>query len=701
MTSSLQSQKRTADHTPIQYIKGVGPRIAFLLQKKDVHTVYDALYYLPRGYEDRKHFRPIKDLTPGQKETSFGVIRKISLVPMHSGRGKIFEILLSDTSGIIRAKWFQYNLKYMLSRFKIGMKVVFTGEIKTFKYQKEITHPDIEIIDSPHTDSLHFGRIVPIYEMTEGLYQKTIRRILKNVLDLSLKNILDPLPSHIRIRQKLLDLKTSLEKVHFPDSIHDPIAARRRLIFDEFFFLELGLALKRAHVTKEKTTPFPPSQKLKPLLLCSLPFELTASQKTSILDIEQDLAKNHPMNRLLQGDVGSGKTLVALISSLSVLENGYQVALMVPTEILAEQHFQTLSTLLPPLGIEVGLLKSDLKKTERVQILEKIKKADISFVIGTHALIQEDVEFQKLALIIIDEQHRFGVEQRLLLKKKGLHPHLLVMTATPIPRTLALTAYGDLDLSFIRQLPPGRKSVKTKVVYEKDRLRLYEFIKKELMKNNQAYVVYPLIEESEKIDLKNATEMTEHLKNIFKEFKVELLHGRMSGEEKKQIMNNFKHKKIHMLVSTTVIEVGIDVPNSTLMVVEHAERFGLSQLHQLRGRIGRGKDYAFCFLLAHRMLTLESRQRLKAMEEHTCGFKLSEIDLKLRGPGEFLGTRQSGLTGFRIANLVSDAPILMEAKKEAFLLVEKDPFLSSPEHLPLKEALKTHWQEKMNFITAG
>lgn len=692
--------------TPIQYIKGVGPRLGFLLQKKNIYTAFDALYYAPRAYENRKDFKPIEKLLPNQKETACGIIKKISLIPLQSGRGKIFELVIQDNSGVIRTKWFRYNLKYMLSRFKIGMQVVFTGEIKIFKYQKEMTHPDIEVIENPVSDSLHFGRIVPIYEITEGLYQKTLRRIVKNVLDISLTSIVDPLPQDICHRQKLLDLKTSLEQIHFPDSMNHYPAAKQRLIFDEFFFLELGLALKRANVSKEKTTPYLPSQKLKPLFFQTLPFQLTEGQKNAIIDIEKDLEKHHPMNRLLQGDVGSGKTLVALISSLSVLEKEHQVALMVPTEILAEQHFHTISSFLQTLGIKTALLKSDLKKSERIDALKNIKEGKNLFVIGTHALIQDDVEFQKLGFIIIDEQHRFGVEQRLLLKKKasrdgGYFPHLLVMTATPIPRTLALTAYGDLDMSLITELPPGRKPIKTKVVHEKDRLKLYEFMKKQLLKGNQAYVVYPLIEESEKMDLKDATQMTDHLKKIFQEFHVELLHGKMSGEEKKEIMAKFKNKTIHVLVSTTVIEVGIDVPNSNMMVIEHAERFGLSQLHQLRGRIGRGEDYAFCFLLAHRTFTEESKQRLKAMEEHASGFKLAEIDLTLRGPGEFLGTRQSGISNFQIANLMTDIPILLEARKEAFDLIEKDPFLSLPEHLPLKEALKLRWQDKINLIDAG
>ena len=694
--------------TSLQYIKGVGPRLAELFRKKDIYSIEDALYFLPRTYEDRQHFKPLKDLIVGQRETSFGVIQRLAFVPMRSGRGKIFELVISDDSGWIVAKWFHYNAQYMMTKFKIGMHVVFTGEIKLFKYQKEITHPDIEIIEDMKKDSLHFGRIVPVYSETEGLFQKTIRRIVKNVLDQSLSLIEDPLPEDIRKRHALWDLKTSLREIHFPthaDSLPALFSgnhpARRRLVFDEFFFLELGLLLKRSHVTKEKTQSFPTSQSLKPKLLTSLPFQLTQSQITALAQIEQDLSHPHPMNRLLQGDVGSGKTLVALLSALSVIEQGHQVALMVPTEILAEQHTKTLQELLSPLAINLGLLKSDMKKSEKEKLIFDIQSGSITLVIGTHALIQSDIAFKNLGLVIIDEQHRFGVEQRLLLKKKGHNPHMLVMTATPIPRTLALTVYGDLDVSVMTELPAGRKPVKTKVLREPQRLKLYEFMKKEFLKGRQAYVVYPLIEESEKVDLKDATQMAQHLKKIFKEFRVELLHGRMDGSEKNKIMLEFKKGHIHALVSTTVIEVGIDVPNSTIMVVEHAERFGLSQLHQLRGRIGRGSENSFCFLMAHYMSSEEAQERLKAMEEFQSGFKIAEIDLKIRGPGEFLGTRQSGLPGFRVANLITDQTWLMEARKEAEFIIEQDPYLSLPQYLPLKEALKSRWQNKINLMGAG
>ena len=421
----------------------------------------------------------------------------------------------------------------------------------------------------------------------------------------------------------------------------------------------------------------------------------------AILDIESDLQKSTPMYRLLQGDVGSGKTLVSVLGALSVLEAGAQVALMVPTEILAEQHFQNIKTLFKPLGIQTALLKSDLKKSDKTKLVQDIKSGFFQMLVGTHALIEKEIEFQNLGLCIIDEQHRFGVEQRLLLKQKGQNPHLLLMTATPIPRTLALTAYGDLDLSIMLDMPKGRKPVKTKLVQESQRLKLYDFIKKQLELGHQAYVIYPLIEESEKVDLKDATQMAEHLKQVFSNHTVSLLHGKMPGETKQDIMKQFKEGKIHILVSTTVIEVGVDVPNSTLMVVEHAERFGLSQLHQLRGRVGRSDLQSYCFLLMSYPASEEAKIRLKAMETHTSGFKLSEVDLELRGPGEFLGTRQSGLPGFRIANLAKDQLVLLSARKEAFAIIETDPELCAPQNQSLKKGLHNHWQKKMSFLQAG
>ena len=694
--------------TPIQYVKGVGPHLAALLRKKDIVTFEDALYFLPRTYENRLNLKPLRDLKPGFRQTAFGTLRSMREVPTHSKRIRILEIIVQDKTGFIFLKWFRYNLKYMQQRFKPGVSLVFSGDVKRFRNQLEIAHPDIEIIEEPTESSLHFGRIVPVYSQTEGLYQKTLRKIMHHVVEKSKTVLEDPLPLPLQEKYDLWPLSKCFETLHNPPTEKDfelllagTHPARNRLVFDEFFFLELGLAQKKIKTQKEKTQAFGISKILKPKILKTLPFELTQSQLQAILDIESDLQKPTPMYRLLQGDVGSGKTLVSVLGALSVLEAGAQVALMVPTEILAEQHFQNIKTLFKPLGIQTALLKSDLKKSDKTKLVQDIKSGFFQMLVGTHALIEKEIEFQNLGLCIIDEQHRFGVEQRLLLKQKGQNPHLLLMTATPIPRTLALTAYGDLDLSIMLDMPKGRKPVKTKLVQESQRLKLYDFIKKQSELGHQAYVIYPLIEESEKVDLKDATQMAEHLKQVFSNHTVSLLHGKMPGETKQDIMKQFKEGKIHILVSTTVIEVGVDVPNSTLMVVEHAERFGLSQLHQLRGRVGRSDLQSYCFLLMSYPASEEAKIRLKAMETHTSGFKLSEVDLELRGPGEFLGTRQSGLPGFRIANLAKDQLVLLSARKEAFAIIETDPELCAPQNQSLKKGLHNHWQKKMSFLQAG
>ncbi|MBI4040575.1 MAG: ATP-dependent DNA helicase RecG [Deltaproteobacteria bacterium] len=687
-------------NTSIQYLKGVGPRLGEYLKQKNIYTAQDALYFFPRTYEDRAHFTPIRHLKIGERQTSFGTIRSLGEVATRIQRMKFMELVVQDTTGILWLKWFRYNLSYMKKKFKVGSHLVFSGEVKHYRNQLQIVHPDVEIVENPEGDTINFGRIVPVYSLTQGLYQKTLRRIVHQVTSQTESLIVDPLPSEIKKKHALLELGPSLCEIHYPSSLQ-PIEARRRLVFDEFFYVELALALKRSKIKKETSNGYPTSTLLKQKLLASLPFSLTAGQQTVLKEIEGDLSKPHPMLRLLQGDVGSGKTLVATLSALSVLEQNHQVALMVPTEILAEQHFETLCTYLAPLHISCTLLKSDLKKGEKTQSLSDIASANAQFIIGTHALIEEEVVFKNLGLVIIDEQHRFGVEQRLKLKQKGGNPHLLFMTATPIPRTLAMTVYGDLDVSLMTDLPTGRKPIQTKVVFESQRLKLYAFLRDKLKAGQQAYVIYPLIEESEKVDLKDATRMAEHLKNIFSGFTIALLHGKLSSDEKKEIMSQFKSRKINMLVSTTVIEVGVDVPNSTLMVIEHAERFGLSQLHQLRGRIGRGSLASFCFLLPSFPTSEEAKIRLKAMEQHQCGFRIAEIDLKLRGPGEFLGTKQSGLAEFQLANLILDQSILKIARQEAFDLIRKDPRLVAAEHQGLKQTLIQRWKTKVDFMGAG
>jgi ATP-dependent DNA helicase RecG len=691
-------------------VKGVGPKLAKLLEKKEIRTVEDGLYFLPRAYEDRRQLKKISELRAGKKETGFGEIMLSGMAFFQNRKKKVFEVLVGDGSGMITLKWFHGNERYLLERFKKGRQLIFSGEVRWFNYQKEIHHPDVEIVEGDiEEDYLNFKRIVPIYSETEGLYQRTLRRLMKNIVDGYSDELSSPLPSEIVERQDLIGFSEAFRRVHFPpegESIEKLNLQRsdghRRIIFDEFFFLELGLALKKKGIALETGLSFKTDGVLSQRLLQRLSFQLTAAQVRTLSEIVEDMEKPHPMNRLIQGDVGSGKTIVALLASLRVVECGYQAAIMAPTEVLAEQHYLTIHRWVEPLGIRVALLTSNIKGSEREEIYGRIRDGEVQIVIGTHAVIQEQVEFHRLGLAIIDEQHKFGVVQRGLLKKKGENPDVLVMTATPIPRTLAMTLYGDLDISLIDEMPPGRMPIETKVFPESARSRVYRIIEEEVRKGRQVFIVYPLVEESEKLDLKDATQMAEHLqKEVFPEFRIGLLHGRMKSEEKEAIMMEFKERKIEILVATTVIEVGIDIPNASAMVVEHAERFGLSQLHQLRGRIGRGQYRSKCILLAQYRSSEEARIRLRAMEQTNDGFKIAEQDLELRGPGDFFGIRQSGLPDFRVAHILRDTPILIEARKEAFRLVQEDPELERPAHYALKEGLKKRWKGRLEMAAIG
>ncbi|MBM4340893.1 MAG: ATP-dependent DNA helicase RecG [Deltaproteobacteria bacterium] len=696
--------------TPIQYVKGVGPKLAKLLEKKGIETVEDGLYFLPRAYEDRRQLKKISELRAGKKETGFGEIMLSGMAFFQGRKKKVFEVLVGDGSGMITLKWFHGNERYLLERFKKGRKLIFSGEVRWFNYQKEIHHPDVEIVEGDiEEDYLNFKRIVPIYSETEGLYQRTLRRLMKNIVDGYSDELSSPIPVEIVERQDLINFSEAFRRVHFPpegESIEKLNLQRsdghRRIIFDEFFFLELGLALKKRGVALETGISFQTTGALAQKLLERLSFQLTGAQVRTLSEIVSDMEKPHPMNRLIQGDVGSGKTIVALLAGLRVVECGYQAAIMAPTEVLAEQHYLTIHRWVESLGVQVALLTSNIKGSEREEIYGRIRSGEVQIVIGTHAVIQEQVEFNHLGLAIIDEQHKFGVVQRGLLKKKGENPDVLVMTATPIPRTLAMTLYGDLDISLIDEMPPGRMPIETKVFPESGRSRVYGVVEEEVRKGRQVFIVYPLVEESEKLDLKDATQMAEHLqKEVFPEFRIGLLHGRMKSEEKEAIMMEFKEKKIEILVATTVIEVGIDIPNASVMVVEHAERFGLSQLHQLRGRIGRGQYRSKCILLAQYRSSEEARIRLRAMEQTNDGFKIAEQDLELRGPGDFFGIRQSGLPDFRVAHILRDTPILIEARKEAFRLIQEDPDLERPSHSVLKEVLRKRWRGRLEMAAIG
>ena len=558
-------------------------------------------------------------------------------------------------------------------------------------------------------DSLNFKRIVPVYSETEGLRQKTLRKLVKSLLEDYVGQLSSPIPRQILERQRLMDFGEAFRYAHFPPdeaSVERLNGFRseghRRIVFDEFFFLELGLALRKRGKALETGFSFRAEGGLSRKLMELLSFPLTKAQERVIAEIRKDMEKPYPMHRMIQGDVGSGKTLVAIAACLHVVECGYQTAIMAPTEVLAEQHYLNLHRWVEPLGIRVALLTGGLRGSEREDLCQGIRRGEVQLVIGTHAVIQEGVEFRNLGLAIIDEQHRFGVVQRGLLKKKGKHPDVLVMTATPIPRTLAMTVYGDLDVSVLDEMPPGRVPVETKVFPESARERVYRLIEEEVRKGRQAFIVYPLVEESEKVDLRDATRMAEHFrKEVFPECRIGLLHGRMRSDEKEAVMVAFKRGELQILVATTVIEVGIDIPNASIMVVEHAERFGLSQLHQLRGRIGRGRHPSKCLLLTQYRASEEARVRLRAMERTSDGFQIAEEDLALRGPGEWLGVRQSGFPEFRVGHFLRDTAILAEARKEAFELVEEDPELIHPSHRTLKEILLRRWKGRLELGTIG
>jgi ATP-dependent DNA helicase RecG len=693
---------------PVQYVKGVGPKIKQLLSRKNIETVEDLLYFLPRKYEDRRSVRPISSLVVGRKETVMG--RIIGSRIEHYRKKRIFEVTIDDGSSLLTAKWFHGNFSYLKQTFKRDNSLIVTGEVRGGYYgYREMIHPDFEVLTAHDNDLLHFKRIVPVYSETAGLHQKYIRKIMMQAVDEFSPYTASPIPDAVCRRHNLIDMPTAIKNVHFPGSddsvdLYDRCVSdsHKRIIFDEFFFFELGMALKKRGYVVEPGIAFKTEGVLVKSLLDTLPFELTGAQKRVIAEIDEDMAQPHPMNRLLQGDVGSGKTIVSMVAMIRACENGYQSAMMAPTEILAEQHYANIEKWVDDLGLTAVLLTGSTGARHRKEILKEIEKGTVSVVVGTHALIQEAVSFHRLGLVVIDEQHRFGVMQRAKLRDKGMTPDVLVMTATPIPRTLAMTVYGDLDLSVIDELPPGKKPIMTKVFYEDRRDEVYDIIRKELRKNNQVFIVYPLVEESEVLDLKDATTMARHLQeDVFPEFSVGLVHGKMKSSEKAGIMKDFHQGILRILVSTTVIEVGIDVPTASLMVVEHAERFGLSQLHQLRGRVGRSDVPSKCVLVAGKGGTDDARKRLRIMEQTDDGFRIAEEDLVIRGPGEFMGTRQSGLPDFRVANILRDARVLNDARKEAFHLVRDDPSLEQEGHRPLKKVLLRRWAGRLELAKTG
>jgi len=693
---------------PVQYLRGVGPKMAARFAAKKIGTLEDLFFFLPRAYEDRREIRKISRLEPDKSQTVIAEVASCDF--RYYGKKRILEIAVRDATGTLTLKWFKGRLSYLTGIFKRGARAIFSGTVLTGYAGKSMIHPDYEILDEEDTDEpINFKRIVPIYSETEGLHQKYIRRVVHSALENFSRYLSSPIPLEICRRRNLMDVRNAITDVHFPaqDANLDALMeggseAHRRLIYDEFFFFQLGLAVKRSGRVVDKGIAFTSGGSLKHRFHSLLPFALTGAQKRVIEEIETDLQAPVAMNRLLQGDVGSGKTLVAMSSMITVCENGYQCALMAPTEILARQHFSTLQEWAAPLGLRVALLSGSTAGGARTEILQAIADGEANLVVGTHALIQEEVAFNRLGFVVIDEQHRFGVVQRATLRAKGICADVLVMTATPIPRTLAMTVYGDLDVSVIDEMPPGKKPVRTLVQGENKRQAVYAAIEDELKKGHQAFIVYPLVEQSENLDLKDATKMAEHLQaDIFPQYRVGLIHGKMKDREKEEVMRSFLENRISILVSTTVIEVGIDVPRASIMVIEHAERFGLSQLHQLRGRVGRRDIPSSCILMTDYRISADARKRLKVMEKTNDGFALAEEDLAIRGPGDFLGTRQSGLPDFRVASILRDARILNDARQDAFDLAARDPLLSAPEHAVLKEALLSRWQGKIDLARTG
>jgi ATP-dependent DNA helicase RecG len=670
--------------TEVMYLKGVGPARAEILASHAIHTVEDLLYYTPFRYEDRTRVTPIRDLAPGQTSTILARVLTGGLMRTRSGI-YIYDLAAADASspqarGLIRCKWF--NAVYLEKNkvFRPGQRVFFYGKAEVDRYgtgNLQIIQPQFEILPEsesrPDRDSLEVGRVVPIYESMGRLGPRVLRRLMWAALQSLDGQIADQLPPSVRATNKLLDRATALRRTHFPDLQEslDTLArfrspAQTRLIFEEFFNVLTGLALKRRRSKEISGIEFHITTGLREKIKRILPFHPTRAQKRALKEIVDDMCSPRPMSRLLQGDVGSGKTIVAIQAALLAIENGYQVAFMAPTEILATQHYLFMRQLLQPLPCQVDLLVSARKPSEKAEIKQKMAERTLDLVVGTHALIEKDVEFARLGLVVVDEQHRFGVMQRYRLVRKGRPPDFLVMTATPIPRTLALTLYGDLDVSVIDELPPHRTPIQTRLLGESERRTAFEFVREKVRRGGQAYVVYPLIEETEQLDLRPAVRMHEQLsRNVFPEFRVALLHGRLPSQEKEKVMQAFKHGEVQILVATTVIEVGVDVPNATVMLIEHAERFGLAQLHQLRGRIGRGSIKSYCLLLAGEPRTETANERLCALTDTTDGFRLAELDLKIRGPGEFFGTRQWGIPAFRIGNLVRDQDILEWTRREA------------------------------------
>ncbi|MBZ5656125.1 MAG: ATP-dependent DNA helicase RecG [Acidobacteriia bacterium] len=728
--------------TPVQYVKGIGPRLAEVLAGKGIHTVDDLLHYLPFRYEDRLNPRSVAELHAGEMATVIAEVRNSGL--FRTRRMPIFQLTVGQGRSRLKCLWF--NAAYLQDRFQAGQMVALYGKVEADRDgQLQIMQPQFEILGDVNEEggadlaeknaaaSLEIGRIVPIYESTGKLTPRWFRCIIRSALENLNPDLPDPIPPAVRAHLSLVSPREALWKVHWPDageSFADLQSARTpghiRLIFDELFFVELGLELKRREQKAQTGIAFQLDDRVREAIKKILPFHPTGAQKRALKEIAGDMQTPFPMRRLLQGDVGSGKTIVAFEAAIIAIENGYQVALMAPTEILAQQHYFSARQILEKGGYRTVLLTGSLEQDRKRAVRRHIAQGNAQLIIGTHALIQDRVEFEKLGLVMVDEQHRFGVMQRLKLMKKSddarvgtgdspvppgggarlstdAEPDVLVMTATPIPRTLALTLYGDLDVSVIDELPPGRTPVVTRCVPDERAPEVWDFVGKQIAAGHQAYVVYPVIEENEERELKAAQQMHRQLRDkIFPDLHVGLLHGRLDADDKERIMREFQRNEIQVLVSTTVIEVGVDVSNATVMVIEHADRFGLAQLHQLRGRIGRGASKSYCVLMHGGKVSEEGERRLDAMVRTNDGFQIAELDLELRGPGEFFGTRQAGIPSFRVANIIRDRQLLEAAKREAaFVIAGPNPDISQDEINRALKHMRSRWALSYGLVEVG
>ncbi|GIW39779.1 MAG: ATP-dependent DNA helicase RecG [Candidatus Binatia bacterium] len=686
----------------VQFVRGVGPRRADALRKLGIATVEDLLYHLPFRYEDRRHLARARDVRPGDVVTLRGKLVHLAERVVGRARRKILEGVLRDESGLLPLTWYN-QVAYFRTRLRPGTEYFVHGRVEYGAGGVRIVHPEMEPVEGAET----LG-ILPVYTKPSTLSVAAMRKLLGRAVRDWSETVPSALPEEVAARYRLLDLPTALREVHLPDPRSDAerlgdfrSEAHRSIVFDELFFLQLGMLLRRRAYAAEPGLAMPDRGTWTRRLAEDLPFPLTGAQKRALAEIYEDMARPAPMHRLLQGDVGSGKTIVALFAALRAIENGYQAAFMAPTELLAEQHYRTVAPFLERLGLRAVLLTGETSRKEKEATLAGLESGDIHLVVGTHALIQEGVRFRALGLGVIDEQHRFGVLQRAALRRLGT-PDILLLTATPIPRTLALTLYGDLDLSFLDEMPAGRQQVRTLLFPESRRPEVYDLVRRELDLGHQGYVVYPRIEEAEDPNVRDATTMARELaRTVFASYRVGLLHGKMRPEEKDAVMRRFRDGDVQLLVATTVVEVGIDVPNATVMVVENAERFGLAQLHQLRGRVGRGTAPSLCLLVASFARSDTARERLAVLGRSYDGLAIAEADLRLRGPGDFLGTRQSGLPDFRVANLVRDSSILKEAREAAEAWLEKDPDLSSPESAPLRAILRRRWSGRLELARTG